>query len=208
MKRPQIKICGITNYEDAELCLSYGADMLGFIFYGPSPRHIDPEQAGNIIQKLKDQFDFIPIGVFVNSSYESITDTIQKSGVHTIQFHGDEPWSFVKSFKEPKIKAFRIKDRIDLSQCEKYLDVNFFLLDTFSKKIYGGTGKSFDWNFLDGFRHKERLILSGGLDSNNIIQAIESISPYAVDLSSSLEDKPGKKDKSKVKNFFSTLKKI
>ncbi len=208
MKRPLIKTCGITNFEDAHLCLLSGADMLGFIFYEHSPRFIQLEQAGDIINKLKTDFDFKAIGVFVNHENEFVIEAIKKTNIDILQFHGDESWQFIKSFNMPKIKVFRIKDKSDIIRCDEYKDTDFFLFDTFSIKAYGGSGISFDWNFLENFTYKDRLFLAGGINGDNVIQAIKSVSPYAIDVSSGLEKEPGKKDRLKVEKFFLKLKAV
>lgn len=208
MKTPLIKVCGITNLEDAQICLQCGAHMLGFIFYEKSPRYVQPITVKEILTALKNDYNFNSVGVFVNSDIDYINKVSEITGINILQFHGEEPPSFINTFDQKKIKAFRIKDSSDVLNYHDYMDAEFFLFDTFSKDIYGGTGKVFDWNLLSDFQYKDRLILSGGINCDNIIDAVESVSPYAIDVSSSLEVVPGKKDNKKVEFFFSRVNSI
>jgi phosphoribosylanthranilate isomerase len=203
--KPLVKICGNTSLEDAKAALKFGADMLGFIFYEKSLRYITPEKAGTIIDKLKKDFSFMSVGVFVNPSKEYVDKILNIADPDTLQFHGEEPLSFIKHFRKKIIKVFRIKDSSDIKKCDEYASVDYFLLDAFSENAYGGTGKVFKWGLLDKFKFRDRLILSGGIGSNNIVEAVNKIKPYAVDLVSSLEKRSGVKDMEKIKEFFSVL---
>ncbi len=205
MKKPLIKICGITNYDDGLACMEGGADLLGFIFYDKSPRYVNPETAGDIIARLKEKFNFISVGVFVNPSEDYVKDIIKKTGIDILQFHGEEPSSFIKKFHKKAIKAFRIKDKKDTDKCLEYKDIDYFLFDAFSENQYGGTGRSFDWNILSDFKLRQKLFLSGGISTENIQSAVKTVKPRAIDISSSLEKEPGKKDKNKIKEFFLRL---
>ena len=202
MKRPLIKICGITNYEDGRICLESSADMLGFIFYDKSPRFIDPDDAGDIIARLKTEFKFGSVGVFVNPAEDYVLRVMKTANINMLQFHGDESSSFIKKFNKKIIKAFRIKNKNDMDKCLEFKDIDYYLFDTFSEHQYGGTGRAFDWNLLADFKLKQKLFLSGGINSENIKNAIKIVKPYAVDISSSIEKEPGKKDKIKIKEFF------
>lgn len=202
MKRPLIKICGITNHEDGLVCLESGADMLGFIFYDKSPRFIEPSAAGDIIVRLKSRFSFESVGVFVNPAEDFVLRAIEKADTDMLQFHGGESMSFIKKFKKKNIKALRIKDKNDMDRCLKYNDIDYFLFDTFSEHQYGGTGRAFDWDLLADFKFMQKVFLSGGINSKNIKNAVKIVKPYAIDVSSSLEKEPGKKDKIKIKEFF------
>ncbi|MFC1668866.1 phosphoribosylanthranilate isomerase [Spirochaetota bacterium] len=214
--RPKIKICGITNYNDAHYSIVKGADFIGFIFYEKSPRYINPIEAGIIMEKIRGEFKNIArfVGVFVNPSVGYLEDVIFKSGIDMVQLHGDETVDFIESFlgneknKDiPVIKAMRIKDENDIIKSDQF-DTDYILFDTYYKGIYGGTGKVFNWTLLDGFKRKENLFLSGGLDSKNIVDAVEKVNPHAVDISSSLESEPGKKDRKKVNEFFEAISSI
>jgi len=207
MGKPLVKICGITNVEDARICLFYGTDMLGFIFYNKSPRFVSPDMVREIITTLKNEGNsfFKTVGVFVNPEKEFVNHAIEIAGVDLLQFHGKEPQSFIHEFNKKSIKAFRIKEKIDVEGYLEYRGVDYFLFDTFFKESYGGTGKIFDWCLIKDFKEKDKLFLAGGLNSDNIIDAITTVKPFAVDLSSGLESLPGKKDKKKIEKFFLTL---
>jgi len=200
----QIKICGITNIEDALLCAECGADALGFIFYEKSKRFIKNDQAAYIIKSLP---PFIAkVGVFVDESFEKINKTIKETGLSCIQLHGDELPEFVQKFSLPVIKAFRVDNIFDWSKIEKYQNCKI-LLDAFSQNEMGGTGTSFDWKLIpDGIKNK--IILSGGISIDNLEFVFNEIKPAAVDLSSSLESAPGIKDHQKVKEFLNKLNRL
>lgn len=208
MNKTLVKICGITNPDDASIALECGADMLGFIFYEKSPRFINPENAGKIISGLKIKYKFKSVGVFVNTPAEYIEDVIRISGLDILQFHGEESPSFIQQFNREKIKAFRIKDGSEIINIKKYSSADFFLLDTFSMSAYGGTGEVFNWDILTDIDFRDKLFLSGGISSSNVIEAVNVIRPYALDLCSSLEKEPGIKDRDKLVNFFSIIKNI
>jgi phosphoribosylanthranilate isomerase len=197
----RIKICGITNYEDAKLCCDLGADALGFIFYEKSKRKISVDDAKEIINKLP---AFIgKIGVFVNEDLSIIEKTSKEIKLTGIQLHGDETPEFASLINLPVIKTFRVNSEFDFSFLEKYGRCKF-LLDTYSKEEYGGTGQSFNWNVIPT-RIRSKIILAGGISIENIEHVFKNIQPEAVDLSSSLEKYPGKKDKIKIKNFFNKI---
>lgn len=197
----RIKICGITNYEDAKLCCDLGADALGFIFYEKSKRKISVGDAKEIINKLP---VFVgKIGVFVNEDLAIIENISKEIKLTGVQLHGNETPEFARSVKLPVIKAFRVNSEFDFSIFEKYSRYKF-LLDTFSKEEYGGTGQSFNWEIIpSGIRIK--IILAGGISIENIEHIFNNVRPEAVDLSSSLEKYPGKKDEIKLKNFFNKI---
>ena len=201
----KIKICGITNKEDAEKAVSLGADYIGFIF-ADSPRKIEPHIAKPIIENLKGKV--LSTGVFVNESPEAIRKTIECCSLDAIQLHGDESPQYCSQLDNTRvIKTFRIKDSSSLNPISRYKNVFAYLLDTFSDRKYGGTGRAFDWEL--AIRAKsfgKPIILSGGLGLNNIEEAIKSIKPYAVDISSSIELKPGKKDHKAMERLFAVIK--
>ncbi len=198
----RIKICGITNIEDAFLAIDSGADALGFVFYRGSKRYIDPESANNIISNLP---PFITtVGIFVNQGLDEINYTKEKAGFDTIQLHGDESPDFCKNFTGV-IKAIRVKENIDLKLIESY-PVKAVLFDTFSEESYGGTGRSFGWDALKDLNTSKRIILSGGLTPENVFQAVRTVHPYAVDVSTGVEDYPGKKNPEKLKKFIEAVR--
>lgn len=203
----KVKICGITNLEDALNSVEAGCDALGFVFYRKSPRYIAPERVKEIIDNLPK--NIIRVGVFVNAKEKNIKRIAKICNLDMLQFHGNESSSFCKKFRDYKIiKTFRIKDKIDLKNILDY-ETFAYLFDTFVKSKIGGTGKKFNWTLvrhLTGFR---RLVfLSGGLNAENIREAIKQVQPDWVDVSSSVEISPGKKDRKKVKEFIKTVRNL
>jgi phosphoribosylanthranilate isomerase len=194
----KVKICGITNIDDALLCESLGADALGFIFYKKSKRFVEPEVVGEIISNLSPFI--VKVGVFVNSSPDEINKIANEVKLSAVQLHGDEEPEIISDINFPIIKSFRINNGFDFSVLTKFEKASF-LFDTYSEKEYGGTGKTFNWKIIPG-KLKSKIILSGGISINNIEEVYTHIQPAAVDLSSSLESQPGKKDSKKVEEFF------
>ncbi|MFH1578419.1 MAG: phosphoribosylanthranilate isomerase [Candidatus Omnitrophota bacterium] len=204
-KMVKVKICGITNLEDALYAVGQGADALGFIFYKKSPRYISPNKAKIIIKQLP---NFVKkAGVFVNAREATVIRIAQDLKLDMLQFHGDESNDFCLRFRDFKvIKAFRIKKGIKLADLFKY-DVWAYLLDSFIKGKFGGTGKSFNWQLLSCLRGSRRpLFLSGGLGPDNVKKALSKFPGDWVDASSSLEKYPGKKDLNKIKRFIKNAK--
>lgn len=196
--RTRIKICGITRIEDALLAIEYGSDALGFVFYEKSPRYITPEQAGIIIEQLP---PFVSrVGLFVNASKEYIDEACSKSGIDVIQLHGDESAEFSGLFQKPVIKALPIEKESDLQRINDYKCT--VLLDAKAPQgVYGGTGSSFDWSLISELNTTQKVILAGGLNLENIEEAL-GVSPwYAVDVSSGVEQSKGIKDSAKMKKF-------
>ena len=200
----KVKVCGITNQKDALMCEAYGADALGFIFYKKSERYVEPNKAIKIIRELS-PFT-MKVGVFVNEAPELINKTAADIQLNTVQLHGEESPGAVNKILFPVIKSFRITENFNFSVLSEYENCEF-LFDSFSAKNYGGTGKSFDWIKIPG-NIKNDIILSGGISANNLKYVINNIKPKAIDISSSLEKYPGKKDEAKVKDFFSLLDSI
>lgn len=200
----KVKICGITNLEDALLCEVLGANALGFIFYEQSKRYVTPETVGYIIKQIG-AFT-LKVGVFVNEQPEKINSIAKTTGLNIVQLHGDETPQMVSQINLPVIKAFRVNQQYNFEILNNYKNC-YYLLDTFSKSEYGGTGKTFDWNLIP-LELRNKIILSGGISSDNIQNIKNEINPYAVDLSSSLEEYPGKKNKEKLKEFFNKIKNI
>jgi len=197
----KVKICGITNLKDAIAARKAGAHAVGFVFYKKSPRYITPEEASRISKSLPRRI--LKVGVFVNAREKSIKQIAKFCNLDMLQFHGDESSEFCRRFKGIKIiKAFRIKNNFDLVRILKY-ETFACLFDTFVKSSPGGTGKSFNWKILSRMRGiKQIIFLSGGLTAQNVGMAIEIVRPDWVDVSSSVEIKPGKKDKKKVIKFI------
>jgi len=188
----QVKICGITEFEDALGAVRLGVDALGFIF-APSPRRIAPEMARFVIDAMP---PFIKtVGVFVNEKAAVIREYINYCGLDLVQLHGDEPPDFCRKLMPRTIKAIRVKDESSLETCAAYRKtVRALLLDTHVPGKAGGTGKTFDWQLAIKIRAGGMpVILSGGLDPANIEAAIREVRPYGVDVNSGVEERPGKK---------------
>lgn len=193
----KVKICGITNLEDALLAIELGADALGFIF-APSPRRVEVEKAKEIISNLPPFV--ISVGVFVDEEIAKVQEISHFCQLDAVQFHGDESPEYCRAFSGKVIKAFRISCKDDLKKTEKY-EVSAFLLDSPQR------GKPFDWTLLRDFSPTKPVILAGGLNADNIEHALEVFRPYAVDVSSGVEAYPGKKDKTKLANFMEVIHK-
>ncbi|MFH1825169.1 MAG: phosphoribosylanthranilate isomerase [Candidatus Firestonebacteria bacterium] len=203
---PLIKICGITNIDDALISVDYGADVLGFIF-AKSLRQITPQNARKIIKKLP---PFIgKVGVFVNESPHYIRKIVQECGLTEVQLHGEEiPELCGELCPLTVIKAIRVKDENDIKILSAYTSVSAFLLDSFVFDKKGGTGKKFDWKLaISAKKYGKPIILSGGLTPDNVLTAIKLVQPYAVDVCSGVETKAGKKDKKKIKEFINKARK-
>jgi len=200
----RVKICGITNLEDAAHAVTCGADALGFIFHKKSPRYIDPVEAGKIIKELPPFAT--TVGVFVDLDKSEVRDIILKSGVRVLQFHGSEPPDFCRSFGVKYIKAFRVKDMDCLSGLSDYPDAAAYLLDAYSEKEYGGTGMTFNWDAAVYAKKAGRIILAGGLTPENVAEAVAKVRPYAVDVSSGVEATKGRKNPAAVEEFIKRAK--
>lgn len=203
----RIKICGITNLEDALAGFFAGADALGFVFYKKSPRYIDPRQAANLARILPKKIK--RVGVFVDEKVSRVRRIARLCGLDMLQFHGQESPEYCKKFKTDKvIKVFRINKKEDLEGVSKYKTFAY-LFDSFSKTKLGGTGKKFNWKILaQTARMKPVVFVSGGLTAGNIKQAVKLLKPDWVDVSSSLELKPGKKDHKKIQKFVQAARSI
>lgn len=200
MSRARVKICGITRLEDALVAVDAGVDALGFVFYAPSPRAVDIKQACDIISQLP---CFVTTtALFVNAERELIDRVIADTRIDLLQFHGDEPEQFCQSFSRPYIKAIRMKPGIELiDEFEKYSSAQAILLDAYRAGVPGGTGEIFDWDRIPS-HHPVPLVLAGGLNCNNIAEAVRTVSPYAVDVSGGVELTKGIKDPDKIKMFI------
>ncbi|MFC1925188.1 phosphoribosylanthranilate isomerase [Chloroflexota bacterium] len=198
----RVKICGITNLEDALAALKWGADALGFVF-APSPRQVTRQQAANIIAVLP---PFVcKAGVFVNSELEEVKETIGVCGLDMAQLHGSEDPDYCQTLFPKVIKAFRVKDESVLELIPRY-KASAYLLDSYDATLKGGTGQCFNWEIAKKATSYGQIILSGGLTPVNIYEAITRVRPYAVDVSSGVENQPGKKDHDKLRAFLAAAK--
>jgi len=200
-----VKICGITNIEDAQHAIQCGADAIGFVFFEESPRFISHRRAAEIVRSLPDHTS--KIGVFVNADLKFVRDIVNHVNLSAVQLLGNDGPDDLVDFDTSVIKVFRVGKEYDVEVMKNYI-VDAFLLDAMSEGAYGGTGKTFDWNIAIKAKEYGRIILSGGLTPDNVEDAVRFVRPYGVDVSSGVEAKPGKKDRGKVQDFISRAKSI
>jgi phosphoribosylanthranilate isomerase len=207
----RVKICGITNLDDAELAVELGAWALGMIFFAESPRRCSPAAAQVIVAQLRRRTELC--GVFVNAPLEQIVSHVEDLGLGMVQLHGDEGPAFCGEVRRRTgarvIKAAQVAGSGDLRDLERF-HVDFHLLDARAKAVErqgmrGGTGETFDWGLVGERRSKVPLILSGGLNAENVAEAIAVTSPFAVDSASGTEAAPGHKDAEKLRALFAAV---
>lgn len=203
-----VKICGITNWADAKAAADAGADAIGFNFYQKSLRRISTADAAQIRSKLPQGIQVV--GVFVNTQPADISSLRALVRFDSAQLHGDETPAIVSQVarKLPVIKAFRVGPDLPPAKFDEYSDAFAFLLDGARAGQYGGTGQTTDWNFARHAASSRRIILSGGLKIENVAEAIRHVHPYAVDVASGLEVKPGKKDHGKLQEFIQEVRRV
>src|SRR5512143_1482929 len=199
----KIKICGITNLEDALAAAAAGADALGFNFYKKSPRCIDPSKEAEIIEQLPPFI--VPVGIFVNEREDKIREILASTGIQAIQFHGDESPEFCQRFGARVIKAFQVKDKESLKNMAHY-HVGAFLLDSYRDGVRGGTGVTFDWHLAVVAKTFGKVILAGGLTPENVAEAVKLVQPYGVDVAGGVEKEKGIKDHVKIKKFINEVR--
>lgn len=199
----RVKICGITNPEDAHFAADSGADALGFVFFEKSPRNISPEAAAHIVAELP---PFVTkVGVFVDSSLEMVEQVMSFCKLDLAQLHGEESPDLCQALYPRAVKAFRVDGHRTLDHIASYRAAAY-LLDTYSTTAVGGTGKSFDWEVARELGKSFRVILAGGLSPANVNRAITLVQPYGVDVSTGVESWPGKKDPALVRAFMQEAK--
>ncbi|MFW2439146.1 MAG: phosphoribosylanthranilate isomerase [Arenicellales bacterium] len=200
MNRTRVKVCGICTVADASKVCKAGADAIGIVFYGKSPRNVGITLAREIVSSLP---PFISVvGLFVNSSKQEINQVLSTVQLDLLQFHGDEDEAFCNSFDRPYIKAVRVTSDTDLiNSCQPYPSARGVLLDSYKKGLPGGTGEAFDWELIPK-KLPLPVILAGGLNPGNVARAVSSVQPWAVDVSSGVEESPGKKDQKKIEQFI------
>jgi phosphoribosylanthranilate isomerase len=199
----RVKICGITNAKDAEIAVEAGADALGFIFVAGTPRYIDPDAARAIVNDLPPLVS--PVGVFADHPVEEIERVIDRCGFRTVQLHGSEAPEYCRQLAVSVIKTFRVRSGGPPPPFEAYR-VHAFLLDTFVEGKLGGTGKTFPLEVVTSAKAFGRVIIAGGLTPENVVQVIREVHPYAVDVSSGVESKPGRKDPQKLRDFIARVR--
>ena len=210
----KIKICGIANFKDAVAATEAGADMLGFNFYRPSSRYIEPDLVREIVARLRSDSQnrsITMVGVFVDESIDSLVRIVNEVRLDAVQLHGDESPEFcaeLKSFVPDKaiIKALRVNGSFDPRSASSY-SVQAIMLDAFHEQLRGGTGRVIDWDIAKTVRDLiPQLWLSGGLSPENVAEAISRVKPFAVDACSSLESSSGRKDVLRMKEFVRAVR--
>ncbi|MCW9088613.1 MAG: phosphoribosylanthranilate isomerase [Gammaproteobacteria bacterium] len=200
MRRTRAKICGITRVEDALAAVAGGADAIGLVFYAKSPRSVTAEQAAVICAALP---PFVTsVGLFVNADAAEISATLKRVPLDLLQFHGDESPQYCRGFSRPWIKAVRMAEEVDLNAvAAEYHEARGLLLDSYQKGVPGGTGHAFDWARIPDDLAMP-VILAGGLNPQNVCEAVRQVRPYAVDVSSGVELEKGIKDADKIIAFM------
>jgi phosphoribosylanthranilate isomerase len=196
---PRVKVCGNTRLEDALAAAELGADALGFIFWAPSPRAADPAEVARIVPRLPPFV--VTVGVFVDESVEAMNRIADRCRLDRIQLHGQEPYETLTRLERPAYRARKPRSRAELEALLAEPDETL-LLDTYDPALPGGTGRASDWDWAREAGQRKRVILAGGLNAGNIARAIAAARPSAVDVSSSLEARPGIKDPRKIEAFF------
>lgn len=202
-----IKICGITNADDARAAIEAGADALGFVFYKNSPRCVAAEVVRRIIAALPPFV--LPVGVFVNEDIKVVRDLMDSCGLALAQLHGEEPAMYCEQLGRPVLKAIRLRDMgsfLAMAEYKGRAGVRGFILDAYADTAYGGTGQTTDWSLAAEAAKTAPILLAGGLTSANVEEAIRNVRPYGVDVSSGVESAPGKKDHAKVRAFITAAK--
>ncbi|MBU0570476.1 MAG: phosphoribosylanthranilate isomerase [Candidatus Omnitrophica bacterium] len=209
----KVKICGLTNAEDALLARAYGADLVGFLFADESPRFIVPGEVKKIVQVLP--ADVGKVGLFKDHTLEEVKENVKLCLLDHVQLHGDESPEFCRRLRKilkasgsdvKIIKTFKVKDRIMGIPPDEYDDADYYLFDTYHPKMMGGTGIRFDWDVLGEVEGGKPFFIAGGLKPENVADAIRVLSPYGVDAASGVERSVGKKDKDKIKEFILNAK--
>ena len=196
----RVKICGITSIEDGVQAARSGADAIGLVFYPPSPRAVNVEQAQRIVEALP---PFVTtVGLFVDADQRQVEQVVEATGIDLLQFHGKEAPEQCARFSRPWMKAIRMKPEVDLLQeAERYAGASALLVDAYRPGVPGGTGETFDWQRIPATLEKP-LVLAGGLDPQNVAAAVAQVKPWAVDVSGGVEQRKGIKSHSKVAQFI------
>jgi phosphoribosylanthranilate isomerase len=206
MSKVKVKICGITNWTDARCAVEAGVQFLGFNFYRPSPRYIQPAAARQIIRRLPERIE--AVGVFVNETEAKMLAIARRVGLDYLQLHGEELPEQVARLKRkiPVIKAVRVRDSFRPEQLDSFGQASAILLDAFDPRRHGGTGKRFNWSLARGSNGVRRIFLAGGLTPENVAEAIRIAHPYAVDVCSGVEARPGQKDPARIVALMAAVK--
>jgi phosphoribosylanthranilate isomerase len=202
--RTRVKICGITSAADALAAARHGADAIGLIFYPPSPRRVSLERAREISSSLP---PFVArVAVFVNPGADEVRDVMEACRPDLLQFHGEETPEFCRAFRTPYLRAVRVRPEVDLVKfLSPFGDAVGWLLDAYRQELYGGTGEAFDWDLIPRSLPRP-LVLSGGLDAENVGAAVQRVRPWAVDVSSGVEAGKGVKDERRIAAFIAGVR--
>jgi phosphoribosylanthranilate isomerase len=201
-----VKICGVTRTEDALFAARSGASAIGLVFYRPSPRYIEPDAAAAIVRALP---PFVTaVGLFVDATEEEVRAVAARAHIQLLQFHGGETQQFCSRFDLPYMKAVRVRPGVDLLQYSlDFHDAQALLLDAYQEGLHGGTGATFDWALIPPSLPLP-IVLSGGLDPDNVRDAVRAVKPWAVDVSSGVEARKGIKDPAKIAAFISGVRDV
>ena len=208
---PRIKICGITNFEDAKASAELGAHYLGLNFFPESPRFLDSDEAIKLADIIKNELDVKLVGVFVNEKLETIKRIADVCSLDIIQLHGNETPDFCASFDLPVWKAFRVQDENSLTDVTQFIQLEGIVLDAYRKGEFGGTGQTFNWQLIHHVRDElPFFILSGGLNSSNVAKAIKQLKPNVLDICSGVEisENPRRKNSEKLQKLCSIIKEL
>jgi phosphoribosylanthranilate isomerase len=204
--RTRVKICGLTRPEDVVCAADAGADAVGFVFYEPSPRGVSIETAAELLRSVPPFV--VATGLFVNPDRKYVEEVLSKVPLDLLQFHGDETPEFCQSFSARWIKAIRVKAQGDIERAfEKYSHASGLLVDAWVADRFGGTGESFNWDFIPSIRPLP-LILAGGLGSDNVARAVEQVRPWGVDVSGGVELSKGIKHAAKITDFINEVHRV
>ena len=199
----RVKICGNVTLKDTMAAVEAGADAVGFVFYARSPRVVSPKAVAAIVSHLP---PFVtPVGLFVNEKPDVVRQVASDCGIHLVQLHGEESPQYCAELKLPVLKGIRVRTREDVANLSAYR-VGAILLDAYVEGKVGGTGTTFDWGLAVEAKAWGPIILAGGLTPDNVVEAINRVRPYGVDVSSGVESSPGVKDHAKVKAFVENVK--
>lgn len=201
----RIKICGLTRNQDVQVAVAEGADALGFVLYAPSPRAVTAEQAASLIKHAP---AFVTtVALFVDESAEEIYRALDVCSFDLLQFHGNESPEFCRQFNRPYMKAIRVRSADDIHRAvQQYPDTKALLLDAYVENLPGGTGQAFDWRLIPELSIP--WVLAGGLNANNVADAVNQVKPFAVDVSGGVEASKGIKDVQKIKDFISEVRNV
>ena len=199
----EVKICGLTTVDDAVRCIEAGADSIGLNFWPRSPRYVDIPTAREIVQSLKDRA--ATVGVFVDFTPEQVREILQETGIQWAQLHGDEPPEWVAELLPMAYKAIGVKDGSAIELARRYPGEHL-LLDASVPGMPGGTGRTFDWDIAATVAKERKLTLAGGLNPDNVADAIQAVNPFRVDVASGVESAPGQKDQAKIQAFITAAK--